>query len=53
MSVSYSWDDDLAWLAAHWGSNSTANQLNRLCLAAALYDIWRLRNAVVFQSRYN
>ena len=46
---SYTWDVELSWLAAHWRSNSFADQMRRLALATAVYHVWRLRNEVIFQ----
>ena len=46
----YTWEEELAWIAAHWTSKSFAHQLKRLCLAATIFHIWRLRNTVIFQA---
>ena len=47
----YSWDEEITWLASHWRSNSFADHLRRLVLAATVYHIWRFGSEVIFQSK--
>ena len=45
-----SWSVLIPWAASSWHGKSVSSSVNRLCLAASVYYIWRERNCRIFKS---
>ena len=44
------WNDLIDWISIHWKGNSPSTVTKKLCLAVAVYFIWRERNCRIFKS---
>ena len=48
--IGLSWNDFIDWISIHWKGNSPSTVTKKLCLAVAVYFIWRERNCRIFKS---
>ena len=48
--IGLSWNDLIDWVSIHWKGNSPSTVTKKLCLAVAVYFIWREGNCRIFES---